>query len=174
LVYLPEERKRQGLVLDHSVGDSISIGFTDLLARWGVIRPCRESARVQGAMKSFDVRAASADQPVGNLSGGNQQKAILARWLDRDPRVILLDEPTRGVDVGAKAEIHSLIDRLAGRGKAVLLISSDLPEVLGMSDRVLVMHRGSISAQLRGADRTQENVILAASGLFTSANTGQR
>ena len=104
-------------------------------------------------------------QPIGTLSGGNQQKAILARWLERAPEVIILDEPTRGVDVGAKAEIHALIDRLAGEGRAVLLISSDLPEVLGMSDRVLVMHRGAIAAELRGDAMTQENVLLAASGL---------
>jgi ABC-type sugar transport system ATPase subunit len=171
LVYLPEERKRQGLVLDHSVADSISIGFSDLLARWGLIRAMDEQARVAEAMKNYDVRAAHALQPVGTLSGGNQQKALLARWLERGPRVIILNEPTRGVDVGAKAEIHAMIDRLAGQGRAVLLISSDLPEVLGMSDRLLVMHRGAISAELCGPAMTQENVILAASGLLEgSAN----
>jgi ABC-type sugar transport system ATPase subunit len=165
LVYLPEERKRQGLVLDHSVGHAISIGFTDLLARWGLIPARAESDRVLRAMRVYDVRAARFDQPVGTLSGGNQQKVMLARWLDRDPRVIVLDEPTRGVDVGAKAEIHALIDRLAGQGQAVLLISSDLSEVLGMSDRVLVLHRGTIAAELRGQEMTQEKVILAASGM---------
>jgi ABC-type sugar transport system ATPase subunit len=165
LVYLPEERKRQGLVLDHSIGDSISIGFSDLLGGWGVIRGRAEQARVDHAMKTCDVRATSPMQPVGTLSGGNQQKTILARWLERGPEIILLDEPTRGVDVGAKAEIHALIDRLAGQGCGVLLISSDLPEVLGLSDRVLVMHRGTIAAELRGAAMTQENVILAASGV---------
>ncbi|MBI3851517.1 MAG: sugar ABC transporter ATP-binding protein [Verrucomicrobia bacterium] len=165
LVYIPEERKRQGLVLDHSVGASISIGFSDLLTRWGLIPRAAESKRVQRALESFAIRSTGPTQVVGTLSGGNQQKTILARWLDRDPQVIILDEPTRGVDVGAKAEIHGLIDRLAGQGKAVLLISSDLPEVLGMSDRVLVMHRGTISTELRGESMTQENVILAASGL---------
>jgi ABC-type sugar transport system ATPase subunit len=119
-------------------------------------------------MKTCDVRATSPMQPVGTLSGGNQQKTILARWLERGPEIILLDEPTRGVDVGAKAEIHALIDRLAGQGCGVLLISSDLPEVLGLSDRVLVMHRGTIAAELRGEAMTQENVILAASGLHRS------
>lgn len=166
LVYIPEERKRQGLVLDHSVGDSISIGFSDLMARWGLIRRREENGRVQKTMAAYDIAATGPAQAVGTLSGGNQQKTILARWLDRDPQVIILDEPTRGVDVGAKAQIHAVIDRLAGRGKAVLLISSDLPEVLGMSDRVLVMHRGQISAELRGGAMTQENVILAASGLY--------
>jgi ABC-type sugar transport system ATPase subunit len=164
---VPEERKRQGLVLEHSVGESISIGFSDLLARWGLIPAGAETARVQRALETFAIRATGPDQTVGTLSGGNQQKALLARWLDREPRVIVLDEPTRGVDVGAKAEIHALIDRLAGQGKAVLMVSSELPEVLGMSDRVLVMRGGSVSAELRGPAMTQENVILAASGLYT-------
>jgi len=169
LVYIPEERKRQGLVLDHSVGASISIGLSDLLTRWGLIPRAAESKRVQRALESFAIRTTGQAQPVGTLSGGNQQKTILARWLERDPQVIILDEPTRGVDVGAKAEIHALIDRLASQGKAVLLISSDLPEVLGMSDRVLVMHHGTISNELCGETMTQENVILAASGLHREA-----
>jgi ABC-type sugar transport system ATPase subunit len=166
LVYLPEERKRQALVLDHSVNDSISIGFSDLLTRVGLINRREETNRVRLAVEACGIRAQSTAQEIGTLSGGNQQKAILARWLSRDPEVIVLDEPTRGVDIGAKAEIHGLIDRLAGRGKALLLISSDLPEVLGMSDRVLVLHRGRISAELSGETATQENVILAASGLY--------
>ncbi|MBU6401254.1 MAG: sugar ABC transporter ATP-binding protein [Verrucomicrobia bacterium] len=166
LVYLPEERKRQALVPDHPLRDSISIGFSDQLTRCGWIRSDQENARVRTAMTTYGIAATGPAQPIGTLSGGNQQKALLARWLDRDPQVIILDEPTRGVDVGAKAEIHAMIDRLAGRGKAVLLISSDLPEVLGMSDRVLVMHRGHLSAELGGPALTQENVILAASGLY--------
>ncbi len=172
LVYLPEERKRQSLVPHHSVKESISIGFTDLLAKWGIIRKGEEAARVEHAMKTFDVRAASSAQEIRTLSGGNQQKAMLARWLERGPEIILLDEPTRGVDVGAKAEIHGLIDQLAVEGKAVLLISSDLPEVLGMSDRVLVMHQGTIAAELIDEAMTQENVIRAASGLSRRGEGG--
>ncbi len=172
LVYLPEERKRQGLVLDHSVGDSISIGFSDLLSSRGLIRAKEEQARLRHAMNAYDVRATGLKQAVGTLSGGNQQKAMLARWLERDPRVIILDEPTRGVDVGAKAEIHALIDRLASQGKAILLISSDLPEALGMSDRVLVLYHGTISTELQGDEMTQENVILAASGLYHHGEEG--
>jgi rhamnose transport system ATP-binding protein len=168
LVYLPEERKRQSLVPDHSVNDSISIGFSDFLTHWGIIRREEERARVSNAMRDHDVRASSPAQAIGTLSGGNQQKAILARWLERKPDVIILDEPTRGVDVGAKAEIHQLIDKLAGSGRAVLLISSDLPEILGMSDRILVMHQGTIAAELHGPSMTQENVLLAASGLQPS------
>ena len=169
LAYLPEERKRQSLVLDHSVGDSISIGFTDLLSRWGMISRHAEEVRVSSAMKRCDVRAADPAQPIGTLSGGNQQKAVLARWLERAPRVLLLDEPTRGVDVGAKAEIHQLIRQLADTGRAVLLISSDLPEILGLSHRVLVMHRGGITAELHGEKLTQQNVLMAASGLASTS-----
>ena len=165
MVYLPEERKRQSLVLDHSVSDSISIGFSDLFTRWGMIRGREEQATVERAMRAHDVRAHTSKQAIGTLSGGNQQKAILARWLERQPEIILLDEPTRGVDVGAKAEIHQLIEQLAGHGRGVLLISSDLPEVLGMSDRILVMHHGAIATELCGDAMTQENVMLAASGL---------
>ncbi len=168
LVYLPEERKRQGLVMDHSVKDSISIGFSEMMSRWGLINGRTESDRVETAMQRYGIRARNVSQEVGTLSGGNQQKTLLARWLERSPSVIILDEPTRGVDVAAKAEIHSLIDRLAGQGKAVLMISSDLPEVLGMSDRVLVMHHGTIAAELQSGEMTQENVILAASGLYRS------
>jgi ABC-type sugar transport system ATPase subunit len=168
LVYLPEERKRQSLVSDHSVSDSISIGFSDLLMRWGMIRMREQRERVSAAMRNSDVRASSPAQAIGTLSGGNQQKAVLARWLERKPDIIILDEPTRGVDIGAKAEIHQLIDRLASDGCGVLLISSDLPEVLGMSDRVLVMRLGSIVAELRGETMTQENMLLAASGLNPS------
>jgi ABC-type sugar transport system ATPase subunit len=165
LTYVPEERKRQSLVLDHSVGDSISIGFTDLLVRWGWIAKEEETRRVNASITRLGVKTSGPSQAIGTLSGGNQQKAILARWLDRDPEMLVLDEPTRGVDVGAKAEIHELIRQLAGRGKSVLLISSDLPEVLGLSDRVLVMHEGRITAELTGSDRTQERALLAASGI---------
>ncbi len=165
LVYIPEERKRQGLVLDHSLGSSLSIGLRDSLSRLGVIRPRREQVKVQEMISRYDIRATGPEQLIGTLSGGNQQKALLARWLERDPQVIILDEPTRGVDVGAKAEIHAVIDRLAAAGKAVLFISSDLPEVLGMSDRVLVMNRGTIETELRGERMTEHNVMLAASGL---------
>jgi ABC-type sugar transport system ATPase subunit len=174
LVYVPEERKRQGLVAEHSVGESISIGFSDLLARWGIIPGGAETRRVGEAMGKFGIRATGPEQPVGTLSGGNQQKSLLARWLEREPGVILLDEPTRGVDVGAKAEIHALIDRLAGQGKAVLMISSDLPEILGMCDRVLVMCDGAIAAEFQDAAMTQENIILAASGLYQAAPVDSR
>ena len=116
-------------------------------------------------ISAYDIRCSGPGQLVGTLSGGNQQKALLARWLERDPRVLILDEPTRGVDVGAKAEIHSVVDRLAAAGHGVLLISSDLPEVVGMSDRVLVMSRGSLVADCHGETQTEREVLQAAAGL---------
>jgi rhamnose transport system ATP-binding protein len=166
LVYVPEERKRQGFVLAHSLAESISIGFSDRLARFGLVRTRRERELVRDAIGRYGVRTADPASPVATLSGGNQQKALLARWLQRDPAVIILDEPTRGVDVAAKSQIHALIDQLAASGKAILFISSDLPEVLGMSDRILVMNRGTIETELRETRMTAHNLILAASGLL--------
>lgn len=166
LVYLPEERKRQGLVLGHSLREMVSIGFSDRLTRWGLLSRRRERSAVAGILKAYDVRARNAEQSVGTLSGGNQQKALLGRWLGREPEVIILDEPTRGVDVGAKAQIHATVDRLAAEGKGVLFLSSDLPELVGMSDRILVMNRGRIAAELTGEEKTEHNLILAASGLY--------
>ncbi|MGE3314094.1 MAG: sugar ABC transporter ATP-binding protein [Planctomycetaceae bacterium] len=166
LIYLPEERKRQGLVLDHSLSDSLTIGFNDLMARFGLVNERRQESRVLEILKTFDIRATGPEQVIGSLSGGNQQKALLARWLERDPSVIILDEPTRGVDVGAKAQIHAVVDRLADKGRGILFISSDLPEVLGMCDRVLVMNRGCIAAELSGEAMTEHHLLLAASGML--------
>ena len=165
LVYLPEERKRHGLVADHDVSSTLAIGIRDRLTRWGLVREAEQRRRVTGMISAYDIRCSGPGQLVGTLSGGNQQKALLARWLERDPRVLILDEPTRGVDVGAKAEIHSVVDRLAAAGHGVLLISSDLPEVVGMSDRVLVMSRGSLVAECHGETQTEREVLQAAAGL---------
>jgi rhamnose transport system ATP-binding protein len=166
LVYVPEERKRQGLVLEHSLAEAISIGFSDRLTRFGLIPARTQRHRVAEAIKTYDIRASSSRQAIATLSGGNQQKALLARWLERGPEVIILDEPTRGVDVGAKSQIHALIDSLAAKGKGILFISSDLGEIVGMSDRILVMNRGTIETELRGEQMTAHNVILAVSGLY--------
>lgn len=165
LVYLPEERKRQGLVLEHGVDQAISIGLSDLFVRFGLIPRLEEHRRVTRAIARHDIRTATTQQPIGTLSGGNQQKVLLARWLERDPEVLILDEPTRGVDVGAKAQIHSLMRNLADQGKAILLISSDLPELTSTSDRVLVMNRGKIQVELVNEKLNERNIILAASGI---------
>jgi ABC-type sugar transport system ATPase subunit len=165
LTYLPEERKRQGFVLDHSLKSAISIGFLKAISRLGVLNGRWESKRVSEAITRFHIKARTPDQPLGTLSGGNQQKAPLARCLESDPILIILDEPTRGVDVGAKAEIHKLINELAQSGKAVLLISSDLPEILSLSDRILVLYCQRITAEFDAKEATQEAILLAASGL---------
>jgi ABC-type sugar transport system ATPase subunit len=165
--YLPEERKRQGFVLQHSVRDGITVALLRSLSRFGLVRERKENELVSRAITKYSIRATSPQQPVGNLSGGNQQKALLARWLETNPDIIILDEPTRGVDVGAKAEIHKIIDDLAQAGKAVLLISSDLPEIISLSDRIVVLHEGNLAGEFQGSTMTQENILLAASGFTT-------
>ena len=164
IVYIPEERKRQGLVLDHSTASAVSAGFLKSIAAFGLVPPSTEQRRVRQAVTRFDVKPADPGRTVGTLSGGNQQKALLARWLETDPKFVILDEPTRGVDVGAKAEIHRLIRELAEQGKGILLISSDLPEVLALSDRIIVLHAGRIAAEFHSEEATQEAILLAASG----------
>jgi ABC-type sugar transport system ATPase subunit len=165
VVYVPEERKRQGFVLEHSLREGISAGFIEQLSRWGIINGRDEGRRVGAAVSRFTIHAGGMNQPVGTLSGGNQQKALLARWLEGDPQLVILDEPTRGVDVGAKAQIHDFIRELAERGKAVILISSDLPELLTVSGRIVVLRQGRLAAELDARNATQEQVVLAASGL---------
>ena len=172
LVYLPEERKRQGLVLEHSLADSLSIGIRDLVSRRGLVDRRAERSWIERLIAEYDIRSTSPTQAVGTLSGGNQQKLLLGRWLAREPRVLILDEPTRGVDVGAKVEIHGLVDRLAAGGCGVLWISSDLPEVVGMSDRVLVMSHGEIVAELEGSDQTESNILRSAADVTARSAGG--
>ena len=165
IIYVPEERKRQGFVLEHGVKESISIGFLESLARFGLIRSRAEKEKVKDAVTRFRIKTASPGQRIGTLSGGNQQKALIARWLERNPEIIIFHEPTRGVDVGAKAEIYKIIRQLVQAGKGILLISSDLPELLALSDRIMVMHRGKAVAEMGHEEATQERILVAASGL---------
>ena len=146
--------------------ENVALASLAELSRWQWMRAGREREQVARVAGRVGLRASSAEVPVRRLSGGNQQKVVVARWLLRTPRVLILDEPTRGVDVGAKAEIHALVDRLAADGAGVLLVSSDLPEVLGMSDRVLVMRRGRIAAELSRAEASEERVVAAATGVM--------
>jgi len=164
VVYLPEERKRQGLILEHSVLDSVGICIASRVSRWGWIQRAKERQIVQAVLKRYTVRVQSLGQPVGTLSGGNQQKLLLGRWLERDPQFVILDEPTRGVDVAAKSQMHSLIQELAARGKLVLLISSDLPELVSLSDRIVVLNRGTVVTTLSGPGKTEHAVLMAAAG----------
>lgn len=164
---VPESRKEQGLFLQMAVQENIVINAMPNLSIGGFLnmRNIRLTARRQ--VNDLNIRLASLDQLVANLSGGNQQKVVLARWLTLSPAVLLLDEPTRGVDVGAKAEIYRIMSKLARAGVAILMISSELPEILGMSDRILVMREGKIAAELPGRTTTQEEIMFHATDLGT-------
>ncbi len=165
LVLLPEDRKAQGLVLGLSVLHNGSLTSLDRLSRWGFMRSRAERRLVGGLVSRLRVRTPGLDQAARNLSGGNQQKLVLAKWLAVSPRVIIFDEPTRGIDVGARSEVYRLITGLARRGAGILLISSDLTEVLGLAHRVAVMRAGRIVADLPRARATPRTVMRHAMGL---------
>lgn len=157
---LTEDRKNQGLFLDRPVHENFSIASLFRFAYFGMINKAKEIKAFLNHKDSMGIRVSSPLIRVGNLSGGNQQKVLLARWLERKGRVFLLDEPTRGVDVGAKEEIYLLLRKLAAEGNAILLISSELPEVLALSDRILVMHEGQIKGEIKDvANATQEQIM---------------
>ncbi|MFZ0216975.1 MAG: sugar ABC transporter ATP-binding protein [Candidatus Dormiibacterota bacterium] len=162
IVMVPEDRKEQGLVMLRPVLENVMLATLGYVAKGGIINRGRERRRAAELVEQLDIRARSIDAPVGTLSGGNQQKTLFARWLVRPPRVLIADEPTRGVDIGAKRQIHELIVRLATDGMAVLLISSELEEVLGLSHRVLVMRRGQIVAEYGSEEATMERVLASA------------
>ncbi len=161
---IPEDRRLDGLILTDSVKHNVSIARLPLLSRLGFIQSSREEELAQAMCARFKVRTPSTMQIVGNLSGGNQQKVVLAKWLSQTPRLLILDEPTRGIDVGAKSEIYALMDELALQGAAILMISSDLEEILGMSDRVLVMHEGELAGALTRAEMSEESIMHLATG----------
>jgi L-arabinose transport system ATP-binding protein len=158
----PEERKTDALLMQRSVRDNVSIAILDRISKFRVVRRSKERALVAEYIRELRVRTPSMEQEVRKLSGGNQQKTVLARWLARRPKLLILDEPTRGVDVGAKAEIYRIIDGLAAEGMALLVISSDLPEVLGLADRIVVMRGGRVAGELLREDATEERVLTLA------------
>lgn len=162
LALVPEDRRKQGLVMDATVASNITDAIRGRLTKFGLITTGRENAAARTWAGRLAVKTAALDAIAGTLSGGNQQKVVLAKWLATDPRVLVIDEPTRGIDVGTKAEVHRMMSELAGRGLAVLMISSELPEVLGMADRVLVMHEGRITADIPRDQATPEAVMFAA------------
>lgn len=159
IVLVPEDRRLHGLVLPATVKENIGLPSLDRLSRFRLVASRQESVLAQAECKKLNVRTPTINQIVALLSGGNQQKVVLGKWLSRAPRLLILDEPTRGVDVGAKAEIYAIMDQLANQGMAILMISSDLEEILGMSDRVLVMHEGRIAGELK-RDRLSEEAIM--------------
>ena len=162
IAMLPESRKEEGLIMLRPVRENVTLATLDTVTSAGFINKGRERRRADELFKELDIRAPSSDVPVGTLSGGNQQKTLFAKWLVETPRVLIADEPTRGVDVGAKRQIHELIGHLAANGLAVLLISSELEEVLGLAHRVLVMRRGAIVAEYDGDEATMERVLSSA------------
>ena len=168
LAFVPEDRAVAGIFRTLSVEQNITVAVPKLFAPGGVIRRGIEKALALDSVKKLSIRLASLRQPIGELSGGNQQKAILARWLLTDPKVLILDEPTRGIDIGVKAEFYDMIGELAAAGRAILLISSELPELLALCDRVLVMSEGRLTANIPRAEATQESIMKAA--VPTSAN----
>ena len=161
---LPEDRKAQGLVAGLTVARNVALPHARRLARWGVLSSRRETELAQPIVGDLRIKA-TPTQAVRLLSGGNQQKVVLGKWLAGGVRVFLFDEPTRGVDIGAKVEIYHLMNRLTAEGAGIIMISSELPELLGMSDRVLVMHRGRLQTVLERGDATEERVVGAALGL---------
>ena len=164
LGFLAEDRKHQGLVLALSVQENICLPSVNRLSQFGVMQPARETAAAAQCIAELRIKTPGPHQRVVNLSGGNQQKVVLGKWLTTDADILIFDEPTRGIDVGAKVEIYQLINHLAARGAAVLMISSELPEILGMSDRIIVMHAGRIAGEFTAAEATQEKLLAAALG----------
>ena len=164
LVLLTEDRKRYGLVLPQPIGFNLSLSTIDRMRRAGLIDRNREFTRNKTFFDSLRIKAPDQETIVGTLSGGNQQKVVLGKALMTEPRVIFLDEPTRGIDVGAKVEVYELINQLTAEGKAVILVSSELPELMGMSDRIVMLHEGRVGGTFPRAEATQERLLRAAMG----------
>ena len=164
IAYVPEDRGLQGLVRPMTIAQNTSMASLRTVSRGIFLDFAAEARRAAASIKQLGTRARGPEQVVGQLSGGNQQKVVLGKWLETQPKILIMDEPTRGIDVGAKAEIHALMGRLAQEGMAILMISSELPEVLGMSDRVLVMHAGRMVATIDRADANPESVGAAMAG----------
>ncbi|MDQ1901823.1 sugar ABC transporter ATP-binding protein [Paracoccus sp. WLY502] len=165
IVYVPEDRGRQGAVKGLPIFQNVTLPSLSRTSRNGFLRLAEEFALAREYTRRLDLRAASLDQDVGLLSGGNQQKVVIAKWLATKPRVIILDEPTKGIDIGSKAAVHDFMSELAAEGLAVIMVSSEIPEVLGMSDRVIVMREGRIAAEFEGEAMTPENLVRAAAGI---------
>ncbi len=164
IAHVPESRKEQGLFPNLSVKENILMAQIRTYRSAGILQYGKMDADADGFIQELGIKTASREQNVMGLSGGNQQKVVIARWLSISPKVLLLDEPTRGVDIGAKTEIHKIISKLAEKGLAVLMISSELPEILSVSDRILVMHEGKIRAELPRSEATQEQIMYYATG----------
>ncbi|MBZ3694617.1 sugar ABC transporter ATP-binding protein [Phyllobacterium calauticae] len=164
IVYVPEERGRHGAVLQLPIYQNISLPSLGRTSRSGFLRAAEELALARKYAERFDLRAAALSVPVGTLSGGNQQKVVIGKWLATQPKILILDEPTKGIDIGSKAAVHAFISELAGEGLSIIMVSSELPEILGMSDRVLVMREGLSAGLFERADMSAETLVRAATG----------
>lgn len=165
IVYVPEDRGAQGAILGLPIFQNVTLPSLTQTSRSGFLKLANEFALAREYTERLELRAASLDQDVGNLSGGNQQKVVIAKWLATKPRVIILDEPTKGIDIGSKAAVHAFMAELAAEGLAVIMVSSEIPEILGMSDRVIVMREGLIAAELARDDLSPETLVRHAAGI---------
>ena len=173
LALIPEDRRAQGLVLEHSVRENLALPLLDRVSSGGVLSPGRMAALARGLIERFAIKAGDAGAPVNRLSGGNQQKVVIAKWLGSEPRVLLMDEPTAGVDVGTKSEIIEMIRGIADEGKGVILISSELPELLAVSDRILILRNGEVVREIARSEIASEDVLqLAIQGASIAAAGG--
>ena len=166
IVYVPEERGSQGVVIGLPIFMNVSLPSLHRTSRWGVLRLKQEFEFVRNYTERLDLRASSLSQDVGTLSGGNQQKIVIAKWLATSPKVIILDEPTKGIDIGSKAAVHQFMAELVAKGLSVIMVSSELPEVLGMSDRIVVMRAGKIEEVFDNKDLSPETLVRAAAGIL--------
>lgn len=173
MAYLPEDRRKHGLILQMAIAPNTTLSSLSKISEFYLLKTELENQSADDFARRLRVKAPSVNTICGNLSGGNQQKVALARWLMTEPKILILDEPTQGIDVGAKAEIYSLMNELAGRGMAILMISSDMNEILGMSDRIVVMSNGEISGELKRADATAQSVLHFALGYKDHVLQGQ-
>ena len=174
IAYVPEDRHLDGLVAGFSIAENVTLPILPRLFPRLFTQGSRERSLAAGYAERLRIRSTGVDALVEALSGGNQQKVVIAKWLATNPRVLILDEPTRGVDIGAKVEVHRIISDLAASGLWIILISSELPEVLAMSDRIMVLHEGRISAEIPRAEATEERVMFAATGQFAEdASSGE-
>jgi ribose transport system ATP-binding protein len=162
MALIPEDRKTEGLMLPMSVSVNLSFAALGRISDRGIVDRARERLLIDEMIELLAIRTDGTDVPVGSLSGGNQQKVVIAKWLIADTDILIFDEPTRGIDVGAKSEIYKLLNDLARQGKAVIMISSELPEILRMSHRILVMCEGRITGELASAEATQERIMTLA------------
>lgn len=162
--FITEDRKIEGLMLEKSIMENISIANLGRISQKGVLNKKREQEMTQQGIEDLHIKCTGAQHACGNLSGGNQQKVVFAKWIFTEPKLLILDEPTRGVDIGAKKEIYSIINKLADKGVAIIMESSELPEILGMSDRIMVVHEGKIGGFIDKNEANQENIMILATG----------